>query len=184
MSPSTSATNAPSLDVQAVNALDREEFVRLLGPVFEHSSWVAAGAVTARPFDSVPSLHRAMIDVVRRLPRTEQIDFLCAHPELAGKEAQSGIMTSDSTTEQASAGLDALAPDELALITRLNDAYRERHGFPFIICVPLYSKQEILDEFRRRTALDTEAELSEAIEQITAITGRRLRALVHDGTRA
>ncbi|RVU18897.1 2-oxo-4-hydroxy-4-carboxy-5-ureidoimidazoline decarboxylase [Streptomyces antnestii] len=177
------AADAPLLDLQAVNALDREEFVRLLGSVFEHSPWVAAGAVAARPFDSVEALHAAMIDVVRRLSRTEQIDFLCAHPELAGKEAQSGDMTSDSTTEQASAGLDALAPAELDLITRMNAEYRQRHGFPFVICVPRYNKTQILDEFRRRTANETEAELSEAVNQITVITGRRLRAIVRDGTR-
>ncbi|MFF3782539.1 2-oxo-4-hydroxy-4-carboxy-5-ureidoimidazoline decarboxylase [Streptomyces sp. NPDC001933] len=175
--------NAPGLDLQAVNALDREEFVRVLGSVFEHSEWVAAGAVDARPFDSVESLHAAMIDVVRRRPRTEQIGFLCAHPELAGKEAQSGTMTSDSTTEQKGAGLDALAPAELDLITRMNAEYRERHGFPFIICVGNYTKQEIFDEFRRRTGNETEAELSEAVSQITAITGRRLRAVVRDGAR-
>lgn len=180
-SASNTPVNAPSLDLQTVNALDREEFVSRLGAVFEHSEWVAAGAVDARPFDSVEALHTAMIDVVRSRPRAQRIDFLCAHPELAGKEAQSGTMTSDSTTEQKGAGLDALAPAELELITRLNAEYRERHGFPFIICVGDYTKQEIFDEFRRRTGNETEAELSEAVSQITSITGRRLRAVVSDG---
>ncbi|MCZ0981345.1 hypothetical protein O1L60_26760 [Streptomyces diastatochromogenes] len=59
------STNAPALDLGAVNALDREDFVRLLGPVFEHSPWVAAGAAGSRPFDSVEALHTAMMDVVR-----------------------------------------------------------------------------------------------------------------------
>ncbi|MFF3952823.1 2-oxo-4-hydroxy-4-carboxy-5-ureidoimidazoline decarboxylase [Streptomyces sp. NPDC001890] len=180
-SASSTAVNASSLDLRTVNALSPEEFVSRLGAVFEHSEWVAAGAVDARPFDSVEALHTAMIDVVRSRPRAERIDFLCAHPELAGKEAQSGTMTSDSTTEQKGAGLDALAPAELDLITRLNAEYRERHGFPFIICVGDYTKQEIFDEFRRRTGNGTEAELSEAVSQITAITGRRLRAVVSDG---
>ncbi|MCZ0981344.1 2-oxo-4-hydroxy-4-carboxy-5-ureidoimidazoline decarboxylase [Streptomyces diastatochromogenes] len=117
------------------------------------------------------------------MPEAERVDFLCAHPELAGKEARSGSMTSDSVTEQASAGLDALTPAELELITRLNAAYRLRHGFPFIICVPRHTKREILDAFRDRTGNTTGAELAEAIAQITVITGRRLRALVHDGTR-
>lgn len=184
MSTTSPTTDAPGLDIGAVNALDREEFVRVLGAVFEHSPWVADGAAAARPFDSVEALHAAMMDVVRRLPAAEGIDFLCAHPELAGREAQSGSMTSDSVTEQASAGLDALAPAELELITRMNAEYRERHGFPFIICVPRYTKQEILDAFRSRTANGTEAELAEAIAQITVITGRRLRAIVRDGARS
>jgi 2-oxo-4-hydroxy-4-carboxy-5-ureidoimidazoline decarboxylase len=50
-----------------------------------------------------------MLDVVKEAPRDERIDFLRAHPELAGKEAEAGTMTHDSVAEQATAGLDALS---------------------------------------------------------------------------
>ncbi|MDI3404193.1 2-oxo-4-hydroxy-4-carboxy-5-ureidoimidazoline decarboxylase [Streptomyces cavernicola] len=182
--PAPTSADTPAVGLRTVNSLDHEGFVALLGSVFEHSPWVAERAAAARPFAGVDALHQAMIAVVEGLPTDERIAFLCAHPELAGKEAQSGSMTSDSTTEQASAGLDALSPAELEQITRMNAEYRQRHGFPFIICVPRYTKQEILDEFRRRTAEDTEAELAEAVRQITVITGRRLQAVVRDGARS
>src|SRR5580765_5465541 len=121
--------------------MSSDDFVRVLGGAFEHPRWVAERAAHARPFGSVEALHAAMIDVVRGLPRAEQVRCLCAHPELAGQEARSGTMTSDSTTEQASAGLDALTPAELDLITRMNVEYRDRHAFPFIISVPSCTKR-------------------------------------------
>lgn len=168
----------PQLPLSAVNVLDRAAFVAALGATFEHSPWVAEGAWAARPFASVDALHAAMLDVVGRASRAAQIAFLCAHPELAGKEAQAGAMTGDSVAEQASAGLDALSRAELDEMTRLNVAYRARHGFPFVIAVRRYGKAQIFSELRRRTANDSAAERCEALAQIGTITRLRLAALV------
>ena len=163
------------LDLEAINRLDRVAFVDALGSTFEHSPWVADEAWLARPFASEEALHAAMMGVVRRASRESQIAFLCAHPELAGKEAQSGRMTSDSVTEQTSAGLDALGRDEMAELQALNRRYRERHGFPFIVAVRRYGKVEIFEQLRRRVDVDSESELQEALRQIGWIT--RLRVL-------
>ena len=131
---STTVThNDPLLNLDTLNSMDRAAFVAALGSTFEHSPWVAEQAWQARPFASIEAVHGAMLDVVRRSPRPVQIDFLCAHPELAGREAQTGTMTADSVHEQRSAGLDALSRDELLEMKRLNGEYRRRHGFPFII---------------------------------------------------
>lgn len=176
----TSTDTTAALDLAAINAMDRDAFVDALGPTFEHSPWVAEGAWDARPFASVDALHAAMLDVVRRAPRATQIAFLQGHPELAGREAQASALTDDSQREQASAGLDAMSRHEMTEMTRLNAAYRERHGFPFIIAVRRSTKAQIFDELRRRTANDTNAEFAEAMQQIAFITRLRLQALLHD----
>lgn len=167
-----------ALDLDAVNTMGRDDFVAALGSTFEHSPWVAEGAWAARPFASVDALHAAMISVVQRAPRSTQIDFLCAHPELAGKEAQQGTMTRDSVDEQASAGLDALSRDEIGELRELNARYRERHGFPFIVAVRRYRKVEIFDQLRQRVERDGDTELKEALSQIAAITRLRVEAKV------
>lgn len=154
-----------------------EPFVGLLGGVFEHSPWVAELAWPLRPFADVAALHAGMVDVVRKAPLERQLALLCAHPELAGREAQSGSLTDASDSEQLSAGLKALRPDELARMTALNAAYRGKHGFPFIVCVRHYTKAGIFHEFDRRLALDTERERDEALNQVAAITRLRLNAL-------
>ena len=174
----STAGAAVTLDLAEVNAMDRDQFVAALGLAFEHSPWVAESAWAAQPFDSVDGLHAAMFDVVRRAPKATQVAFLCAHPELAGREAQASALTDDSQREQASAGLDAMSRDEMAEMARLNADYRQRHGFPFIIAVRRHTKAQIFDEMLRRIGQDTGLEFAEALAQIGYITRLRVRALV------
>lgn len=163
-----------ALNLDTVNAMDRDSFVAAFGSSFEHSPWVAERAWARRPFASLDELHAAMLGVVEGAPRAAQVDFLRAHPELAGQEAQAGTMTDHSVAEQASAGLDALSRDEFTELRTLNARYREQHGFPFIVAVRRHSKAQILELLRRRVAADTDAELIEALRQIGAITRGRL----------
>lgn len=171
-----------SRTVAEIAAMDRTAFVAAFGALFEHSPWVADAAYDARPFASADALHAAMLDVVRRAPRPQQIAFLNLHPELAGREAEAGTMTDHSTFEQGRAGLSALNPAELAELRRLNAAYRERHGFPFVIAVLDHTRAEIFDALRARTGREASVEVDEALAQIATITRRRLRALLPDAT--
>jgi 2-oxo-4-hydroxy-4-carboxy-5-ureidoimidazoline decarboxylase len=169
---------SPPLDLATLNAMDRDAFVAALGPTFENAPWVAASAWPGRPFASVAALHNAMLNVVRQAPDDKKLAFLCGHPELAGREAQAGTMTTESVGEQKSAGLNALTSAELQEMQRLNRAYRERHGFPFIIAVRANTKQQIFEAMRARLAQDTEVERNAALEQIGLITRGRIDALV------
>ena len=121
-----------------------------------------------------------MLDVVRSAPEAERLIFFNGHPELAGREAQAGTMTSESVGEQKSAGLNALTLAELDEMKKLNRAYRERHGFPFIIAVRANTKQQIFQSLRDRVAQDTAAERDTALEQIGLITRGRIEALVKE----
>jgi 2-oxo-4-hydroxy-4-carboxy-5-ureidoimidazoline decarboxylase len=119
-----------------------------------------------------------MTEAVKRASRDEQLALLRAHPELAGKEAQAGHMTGDSTAEQGGAGLNALSREELQRIAAFNRAYGEKFGFPFIIAVRKHSKEGIFREFERRLANDPDAELAAGLEQVFVITRLRLDGLV------
>jgi 2-oxo-4-hydroxy-4-carboxy-5-ureidoimidazoline decarboxylase len=171
--------SAPPIDLAALNAMDRAAFIAVLGPTFENAPWVADGAWSQRPFASVTALHAAMLDVVRQAPDDRKLAFLCGHPELAGREAQAGTMTSESVGEQKSAGLNALTSAELEEMQRLNRAYRERHGFPFIIAVRANTKQQIFDAMRTRAARSTDVERGAALDQIGLITRGRINVLVN-----
>jgi 2-oxo-4-hydroxy-4-carboxy-5-ureidoimidazoline decarboxylase len=166
------------VDLNAINRMDSAVFIDTFGNVFEHSPWVARSAWNAQPFATYDTLYQAMFDAVRHAPTTQILDLLRAHPDLAGKEAQEGTMTTNSVSEQASAGLDALSRDEMQSMQRLNAAYRAKHGFPFIIAVRNYSKSEIFKEFERRLQHDTEIEFHNNLEQIFDIVGMRLDRLL------
>jgi 2-oxo-4-hydroxy-4-carboxy-5-ureidoimidazoline decarboxylase len=170
-------TTAP-LPLAAVNALNEQAFVELLGEVFEHSPWVAQRAFVARPFADLSSLHAAMVHEVQRSSQAEKLELLCAHPELAGKAAQRGELTSASTHEQSRAGLNALSPQEMQRITDLNAAYRARHGFPFIVCVGQHTKESIFSVFAQRVANAPADEQDEALRQVAAIALLRLNKLI------
>ena len=166
------------MNLNAINALDRDDFVAEFGSTFEHSPWVAEGAWAVRPFASIDHLHGAMIGVVRSASRATQIAFLCGHPELAGKEAEAGTMTTESVGEQASAGLNALSKGEIGELRELNARYLDRHGFPFIVAVRRYSKREIFEQLGERIERDSDTELNEALSQISTITRLRVQAKV------
>ncbi|GJE60951.1 2-oxo-4-hydroxy-4-carboxy-5-ureidoimidazoline decarboxylase [Methylobacterium trifolii] len=163
-----------ALEMARVNAMDRTAFVATFGGVFENSPWVAAGAFPSAPFASPSALHAAMMGVVRAAPEADRLRLLNAHPELAGKEARAKAMTDHSVAEQGSAGLDRMSEADFARFDRLNAAYREKFGFPFIIAVRGRSRAEIVSEFERRLANPPAVEMEADIEQVGLITRMRL----------
>lgn len=162
----------------ALNRMSPGEFRGALGGVFEHSPWVAERAEGARPLASVEALHAAMTAVVRRASRGEQLALLSAHPDLAGKAARAGAMSEASVGEQSSAGLDRLSDAEYERFERLNAAYREKFGFPFIIAVRRHDTKAILAAFETRLGHTYEEEVETALAQVFAITRIRLGDLV------
>ena len=173
--------NRKPTSIAELARLDREDFVALLGGIFEHSPWVAESAYSRGPFATVDELHRAMVAALGEGTPAERIALLRAHPDLAGREARDGTLTEASTGEQARAGLNALSAAEMQQITMLNRSYRERHGVPFIACVGHYTKAGIFFEFARRVGNDPAREIDEALVQVGAIARLRLAALFPQG---
>src|SRR5215475_8702311 len=157
-----------------LNAADEAAFMAALGDVYEHAPWVAQAASKQRPFPTLADLHKAMMEAVRAAPPEQQLALIKGHPDLAGKAARAGTMTVDSKAEQASAGLERLAEAEFAQFHRLNDAYREKFGMPFIICVQRHSKDSILQQFERRLQNTISAETETALGEIFRIAALRL----------
>ena len=157
-----------------LNAADEAGFMAALGDVYEHAPWVAQAALKQRPFATLVALHAAMMDAVRAAPPEQRLTLIKGHPDLAGKAARAGTMTVESKAEQASAGLDRLSEAEFAQFHRLNDAYREKFGMPFIICVRRHGKDSILQQFERRLQNTMSAETETALGEIFRITALRL----------
>jgi OHCU decarboxylase len=161
--------------------MDRDEFVRSFGSIFEHSPWIAEGAFDLElgpAHDSAGGLHNALARIFRSASEEQRLGVLNAHPDLAGKLAQARRLTAESTAEQASAGLDALTDEERETFTRLNDAYTEKFGFPFIIAVKDNTKAGILAAFRARIDNDRDTEFATACRQVERIAELRLKDLL------
>ncbi|HKR24464.1 MAG TPA: 2-oxo-4-hydroxy-4-carboxy-5-ureidoimidazoline decarboxylase [Allosphingosinicella sp.] len=167
-----------TLRIDEINALTAADFARRFGAVAEHAPWVAAAAGLARPFADRDGMIAAFAAAVEEAPPEAQLGLLRAHPDLAGKAALVGDVTADSRAEQRGAGLDTLTPDELARFTALNDSYRRRFGFPFILAVKGATKHRILAAFAERLDNPPEAELAEAVAQVCRILRFRIEERV------
>ena len=162
-----------------LNSLSRDEFVRIGGPVFEHSPWIAEATWPKRPFASVEELHRALCQSVAEAGEDAQLALIRAHPDLVGRLTLAGTLTPESTGEQASAGLDKLTPEGIALFQKNNAAYKEKFGFPFVICARLNRKEAILNGFKVRLQNSPAQEIQTALTEIFKIAELRLRDLTH-----
>ena len=162
------------ITLDEINRMDHRAFVDALGDVFEHAPWVAEFAYDARPFADLSALYEAMTAAVRAADPERQMAFIKRHPDLAGKAAREGTVTDDSKYEQSSAGLDRLSEEEYATFHRLNDAYKAKFGFPFIVCVRRHGKESILRQFERRLTNNVPDERRTALNEIFRIVALRL----------
>lgn len=166
------------LEISEINSLPRDEFVRVVGPVFEHSPWIAELTWPKRPFADAEHLRRALRETVENADAGRQLALIRAHPDLVGRLALVGQLTRESADEQARAGLDRLSADELSRFATNNAAYKSKFDFPFIICARLNQKDAILAGFARRLKNSREQELKTALEEIFKIAELRLRDLI------
>jgi 2-oxo-4-hydroxy-4-carboxy-5-ureidoimidazoline decarboxylase len=171
-------SSARRYSVAEVNALSRERFVRLIGPVFERSPWIAERTWAKRPFPSASALHRALCETVRVSGQSRKLALIRAHPDLAGRAARAGTLTPASAREQARGGLDRLTPEEAARFDQYNREYRAKFGFPFVICARRNKKAAMLAGFERRRQHSRPQEIETALAEIFSIAECRLKDLI------
>jgi 2-oxo-4-hydroxy-4-carboxy-5-ureidoimidazoline decarboxylase len=161
-----------------LNACSKDDFVTALANIFEYSPWIAEQAAAARPFAGVNALFAAMKAAVDRAPSEFRLALIKAHPDLANKTQRAAGLTVESNAEQNSVGLDRLSDAEYEAFERVNNAYRAKFGFPYIVCVRRQTRDSILRDFERRLPNDAKAEMRTSIEEICRIAALRLDQLV------
>ena len=166
------------VSLQDLNAVADEEFVSLLGGIYEHSDWVPRKVLRSRPFSDFGHLRTMLKGAVDESTAEAKLALIRAHPDLAGKLARAGALTLESTREQAGLGLDRLSNAEYQEFYDQNQRYRDRFGFPFIICARLTTRQGVLDAFDLRLSNSQIEEISAALGQIHEIARLRLEDLI------
>jgi 2-oxo-4-hydroxy-4-carboxy-5-ureidoimidazoline decarboxylase len=164
-----------------LNGRDRAGFVEVCGQLFEGSPWIAERAWALRPFAGLDALDRALAATAAGASLSEHLSLIRAHPDLVGILAREGKLAADSRAEQNAAGLDGLTAEEVSLFASFNKAYREKFGFPFVICARQNRKEAILAAFPARLAHTREQEIAAALREISAIARLRLLDRVEEG---
>ncbi|GAB4061778.1 2-oxo-4-hydroxy-4-carboxy-5-ureidoimidazoline decarboxylase [Uliginosibacterium sediminicola] len=168
------------ISAHALSQLPQQEFVAALEGIFEHSPWVAERAWQRAPFANRAALLAALAESMYSASQAEQLQLICAHPELAGKAAVRGELTAESSREQSGARLDACSPEEFARLQTLNADYRSKFGFPFILAVRGYDRAQIIERFAERLGNTPADEFQEALRQIERIAALRLAERVSE----
>ncbi|GAA6217323.1 putative 2-oxo-4-hydroxy-4-carboxy-5-ureidoimidazoline decarboxylase [Lates japonicus] len=166
------------MDINALNALPYEDFVNIFGNVVEKCPIITAAVWSKRPFVNLSALEAAIDEFIDALPESGKEGILRCHPDLAGRDLQRGTLTQESREEQARAGLDALGSAEASRMARLNEEYKERFGFPFVICARMNDKASILRQLSERCQNERAAERARGIEEVKKICRLRLYGLV------
>jgi len=161
-----------------LNVCSKDDFIAALANVFEYSPWIAEAAAMARPFAGVNALFKEMKRVVDSAASEPRLALIKAHPDLANKTQRAAGLTAESNAEQNSVGLDRLSDAEYEAFERVNNAYRGKFGFPYIVCVRRHTKDSILRDFERRVPNDAETETQKSIDEICRIAALRVDQLV------
>ncbi|WP_416666974.1 2-oxo-4-hydroxy-4-carboxy-5-ureidoimidazoline decarboxylase [Egbenema bharatensis] len=165
--------------IAELNQMSQDTFTEVLGAVYEHTPSIATQAWTQRPFQDVHHLHQSMVAIVQQMSPDETLDLIRAHPDLGSKTK----MAEASVQEQSGVGLDRLTPEEFDRFQSLNQAYKNKFSFPFIVAVKNHTKASILEAFDRRLKNAVDAEKNQALDEINQIAYFRLMNLVEERLR-
>jgi len=172
------ASGQSKMNIAQVNSFSQEDFIEKFGNVVESSPMCAAAISQNRPFHNISELYYNLCEFIDALPLICRTAILRCYPDLAGRLAKTNALTAESTHEHASAGLDTLSYDEARVIGVYNKNYRQKFGFPFVICARLNNKETIINGLKSRMKNVKEKELKTGIEEVKKIMLLRLKDLV------
>jgi len=166
--------------INKINKLSKSEFIKVFANIFENARWIAEELYNKKPFDNFEELSSKILNIFETATKEKQLKILNAHPDLANK-AKISLLTPDSLKEQVSAGLDQCTEEEFNEFKHLNEQYKKKFGFPFILAVKGKNKNEILDNFKKRISFDQATEFEQAIKQVKQIASLRLKEINNKG---
>ena len=168
--------------INNINKLSEIQFIKLFANIFENSQFIAKALYEKKGdgFDNFENLTKKMMDIFENTTKEQKLKILNAHPDLANKTKVSSL-TDDSKKEQQNAGLDSCTKEEFDEFKKLNDLYKKKFNFPFILAVKGKNKNEILDNFRKRISFNPTTEFDESLKQVKQIASLRLKELNNKG---
>ena len=160
--------------VDKVNNLRKSDFISIFGNVFEKTQWIAEKAYDSKPYKNFEELFSKMMEIFENSKKERHLEILNAHPDLAIEKK----LTEDSKNEQKNASLNQCTNEEFVEFRKLNNEYKKKFGFPFIIAVKEKNKEEILNNFRQRLTNNINLEFEEAKKQVKKIASFRLSEII------
>ncbi len=162
--------------INKINNLSQIKFNEIFANIFEKTKWIAERLYNQKPFNSFEDLRSKILEIFKTTSKENQLKIIRAHPDLADKTKIS-LLNIDSRTEQSRAGLDQCSEKEFIEFKNLNNEYKKKFGFPFILAVEGKNKAEILNKFKKRILNSADDEFKESISQVCKIANLRLNKI-------
>ncbi len=178
--PDTVAATGPRVDVTSLNTMPREQFVALIAPAYQGDAGIAEALADERPFPDANSLRAAMQDRLFSLSSEQQSELMRSYPTLAGPDLTTVEHSDRSFVDQAAAGLTFLSEEDQEAFAEVNDAYRDKFGFPLIVAARELSSEQVLEQALQRLDNSPTQEHAAALLEIAKIANHRLEDVVKD----
>ena len=167
------------LTLEQVNRMDFQQFTETFSGIIEQTPLVAATVWSYRPFNNLTTLHKAFTDFIQRDIYPEaRCGIIRCYPDLAGKLTRSSQLSEESTREHKAAGLLELNDSERKELSSLNETYKNKFGFPFVICARENKKEAIFTGLKTRLGNSLADEEEQALKEITKIAWHRLNDVI------
>jgi len=160
--------------IDKFNKLSKAEFISIFGNIFEKTEWVAERCYESKPYNNLDELVSKMMKIFENIEKERHLEILNSHPDLAVEKK----LTKDSKNEQKNASLNQCTDEEFVEFKKLNEEYKKKFGFPFIVAVKGKNKEEILNSFRQRITNNINLEFEEAKKQVKKIASFRLGEII------
>ena len=160
--------------IDKFNKLSKAEFISIFGNIFEKTEWVAEKCYESKPYNNLDELVSKMMKIFENIEKERHLEILNSHPDLAVEKK----LTEDSKNEQKNASLNQCTDKEFLEFKKLNEEYKKKFGFPFIVAVKGKNKEEILNSFRQRITNNINLEFEEAKKQVKKIASFRLSEII------
>lgn len=165
--------------LENLNDIPAVEFQNIFRNVIENWPQAAVHISRTRPFADTKQLVQRFEDYLSSLDDSSKEKILQLHPDLAGKLASDEQLTVESAQEQASAGLDSISRVQRQQLTEMNEKYKNKFSFPFVICVRETNKIDaILRGITVRLENERKDELNTGINEVKKICRLRIGQII------
>ena len=179
-SPDVAVVDGKKINLDDVNAMDRETFVSTFSQMFTTQTWPAEHAWDARPFGSVSDLRSSFENVVLAATQQEAEELIASYSDIVSLVLD-GQGDEQSLADTANLSVGDLTDKEAEELRALASAYREKFGRPLVICVDnVVDRKHLLESGWRRVEHSPAREARFALGEVIDIADLRFDQLVAD----
>ena len=179
-SPDVAVVNGKKINLDDINAMDRDQFVATFSSMFSAHTWPVERAWESRPFASVSELRSSFEDAVLAASPEEAEELIASYTDIVSLVLD-GAGDEQASTDTSNLSVGEVTPEEAEELRALAAAYHEKFGRPLIICVDnVVDRKHLLSSGWRRVEHSPAREARFALGEVIDIADLRFDQLVAD----